>query len=45
VLDLTGYTDRWSVPQGGRITFHVHSTAGAYDARLVRLVHGDRSPK
>ena len=45
MLDLTGYTDRWSVPQGGRITFHVHSTAGAYDARLVRLVHGDRNPK
>lgn len=44
MVTLTGYTDRWSVRAGERITFHVHSAAGGYDAQLVRLIHGDENP-
>jgi len=43
-MELTGYTDRWSVRPGEEIAFHVHCTAGRYDARLVRLRHGDENP-
>ncbi|HMN85051.1 MAG TPA: hypothetical protein PKA74_03555 [Bauldia sp.] len=44
-MRLTGYTDRWSVRPGEEISFHVHSTEPRYAARLVRLIHGDESPR
>ncbi len=45
MLQLTGYTSRWSVPQGGRLDFHIHAATGGYTATLVRLLHGDRNPR
>lgn len=44
-MELTGYSDRWSVRPGEEIAFHVHCTAGRYDAQLVRLRHGDENPR
>jgi hypothetical protein len=32
------------VRAGEAISIHVHSAAGAYDAQLVRLIHGDENP-
>lgn len=43
-MELTGYTDRWTVRPGETITFHIHCTAPRYDAALVRLIHGDTNP-
>ncbi|MBN9022357.1 MAG: hypothetical protein J0H08_09770, partial [Rhizobiales bacterium] len=43
-MELTGYTDRWSVRPGEEIAFHVHCASGRYAARLVRLRHGDENP-
>ncbi len=42
-MQLTGYTDRWSVRPGEEIAFHIHSLAPTYEARLVRLIHGDEN--
>ena len=42
-MQLTGYTDRWSVRGGARIGFHVHCASADYEARIVRLRHGDES--
>jgi N,N-dimethylformamidase len=44
-MQLTGYTDRWSVRPGESIAFHVHCSVGPYETRLVRLIHGDENPK
>lgn len=44
-MRLTGYSDRWSVRPGETMTFHVHSVAPTYEARLVRLIHGDENPR
>jgi N,N-dimethylformamidase len=44
-MNLTGYSDRWSVRPGEIISFHVHCTAPRYDAQIVRLRHGDESPR
>src|ERR1700730_5395600 len=44
-MQLTGYTDRWSRGPGESIAFHVHCSVGPYEARLVRLIHGDENPK
>lgn len=44
-MNLTGYSDRWSVRPGETMTFHVHSVAPTYEARLVRLIHGDENPR
>ena len=44
-MELTGYSDRWSVRPGEEIAFHVHCAARHYDAQLVRLRHGDESPR
>ena len=44
-MELTGYSDRWSVRPGEEIAFHVHCASGRYDARLVRLRHGDESSR
>jgi N,N-dimethylformamidase len=41
---LTGYTDHLSVEPGGEIAFMISSSAGPYEASLVRLIHGDRNP-
>jgi N,N-dimethylformamidase len=43
-IQLIGYSDRLSVAPGETIGFHVSSRSERYDARLVRLVHGDDSP-
>lgn len=44
-MQLTGYSDRWTVRPGEDISFHVHCTANSYEARLVRLIHGDENPR
>ena len=41
---LTGYTNSFSVEPGSEIVFMVSSSAGPYEASLVRLTHGDRNP-
>ncbi len=42
-MRLTGYSDRWSVRPRETISFHVHSEAATYQAKLVRLIHGDEN--
>ncbi|NMJ44492.1 N,N-dimethylformamidase [Roseomonas sp. JC162] len=45
MLPVTGYVDRWSVPQGGTIRFMVSSRGGApFRARLARIFCGDPNP-
>ena len=44
-MKLVGYTNRWSVRRGDTLTFHVHCEIGQYEAVLVRLIHGDTSPR
>ena len=44
-MRLTGYSGRWSVRPGEAISFHVHCTLPQYQASLVRLIHGDESPR
>lgn len=44
-VNLTGYTDRLSVRPGEKIGFHVHAVAEEFEAKLVRLRHGDENPK
>lgn len=41
---LLGYGDRLSVAAGSTITFMVSSSRSAYDATVVRLIHGDAQP-
>ena len=41
---LLGYADRFSVGPGERIRFMVSCGAERFDARLVRLIHGDTNP-
>ncbi len=42
---LTGYTDRFSIPPGGRIEFKISSSSDKpYTAELVRIVCGDPNP-
>ncbi len=43
-MRLTGYSDRWTVRPGESIGFHVHCTHPTFEARLVRLRHGDTNP-
>ena len=46
MLRITGYSDRLSVRPGEAITFYVHSEENeAYEAQIVRLIHGDTSPE
>ena len=42
-MKIVGYADRLSVQQGETIRFMVSSELPAYDADIVRLVHGDHS--
>ncbi|WP_124501744.1 N,N-dimethylformamidase beta subunit family domain-containing protein [Burkholderia sp. Bp9140] len=44
-MKIVGYSDRISVQQGGRISFHVSSELDEYSAKLVRLRHGDTNPR
>src|SRR3954470_2008237 len=43
-MDVIGYADRLVVAPGETIRFHVSCESPRYEARLVRLVHGDESP-
>src|SRR5260370_5906955 len=44
-MNLTGYSDRWSVRPGEAIAFHVHCIARRYEAQIVQLRHGDENPR
>lgn len=45
-IRLHGYTDPWSVRAGERIQAFVSvEGASGFDARLVRLIHGDENPE
>ncbi|WP_156911919.1 N,N-dimethylformamidase beta subunit family domain-containing protein [Kaistia adipata] len=44
-MELTGYSNRWTVRPGEEITFHIHCRSTRYEAQLVRLIHGDENPK
>lgn len=45
MLKITGYPDRYSAVPGERIEFKVSLEEGErFDARLVRVVHGDANP-
>jgi N,N-dimethylformamidase len=43
-MRLIGYTDPFSARAGDRVDFMV-SASGAYEARIVRLIHGDHDPR
>ena len=46
MLALTGYTDRFSAPPGGRIAFRISSAFEEdYQVDLVRIIHGDPNPE
>ena len=42
---LTGYTDRLSARPGETLSFMVSTDAGAFEAQIVRLIHGDADPR
>ena len=45
MLKITGYPDRYSVAPGERIAFKISVEEGdGFDARIVRVVHGDCNP-
>jgi N,N-dimethylformamidase len=44
MVRLIGYTDPFSARAGERVDFMV-SASGAYEARIVRLIHGDHDPR
>ena len=45
MLALTGYTDRFSAPPGGRIAFRISSAFEEdYRVDVVRIIHGDPNP-
>src|SRR4051812_28420209 len=43
-MDVIGYADRLSVAPGETIRLHASCESPRYEARLVRLVHGDENP-
>ena len=43
-MRLVGYSDRLSAAPGEAISFMVSCQEKEYDARLVRLIHGDPNP-
>lgn len=46
MLEILGYPDRYSVPQGGEIRFMVSLEEGEeFEARLVRVINGDCNPE
>src|SRR3954447_24421604 len=45
MLKILGYPDRYSVAPGEEIAFKVSLEEGAdFEARLVRVIHGDANP-
>jgi N,N-dimethylformamidase len=45
MLPLTGYTDRFSAPSGGKIAFKISSAfEEPYEVDVVRIIHGDPNP-
>ena len=46
MLKIVGYPDRYSVAPGEKIAFKISLEEGThFDARLVRVVHGDSNPE
>jgi N,N-dimethylformamidase len=46
MLRITGYSDNYSILPGGKIRFYVNSEQDeSYEARIVRLIHGDTNPE
>ena len=46
MLKITGYPDRYSAEPGERIEFKVSLEEGnSFEARLVRVIHGDANPR
>ena len=46
MLKIIGYPDRYSVAPGEKIAFKISLEEGShFDARLVRVVHGDANPQ
>src|SRR5881409_506920 len=43
-MDVIGYADRLTVAPGETIRFHVSCESARYEAKLVRLIHGDENP-
>ncbi len=43
-MQLVGYSNQWSARRGETVRFFVSSAFERYDARLVRLIHGDDNP-
>ena len=43
-MPIVGYGDRWSVQPGETLRFMVSAEAPRYQARVVRLIHGDTNP-
>ena len=43
-MRIVGYSDRWGVAPGEQICFMVSTTHERYNARIVRLFHGDPEP-
>ena len=43
-MRIVGYSDRWGVAPGEQICFMVSTTHERYNARIVRLFHGDPKP-
>src|ERR1700751_1598427 len=46
MLKITGYPDRYSVAAGGKIAFKISlEDTDRFEARIVRVVHGDCNPE
>ncbi len=46
MLKVTGYPDRYSVAPGEKIAFKISlEDTDRFDARIVRVVHGDCNPE
>jgi len=46
MLKLTGYPDRYSAAPGERVEFKISLEEGdTFEARLVRVIHGDANPQ
>jgi N,N-dimethylformamidase len=43
-MEIVGYADRFSVHPGEKIRFMVSSQHDSYEAKVVRLIHGDENP-
>lgn len=44
-MRVVGYATKWSVQGGDRVEFKVSCDASRYAASIVRLIHGDTSPR